>query len=128
MAGGRRSELRPGWVTLEDVRSCFTAWMIQFASTQAKWRATADADRLSNQTELLAEGPWPAVAKADMFAAIPPVILRLLQAFLHIPQYRQLAVLDFIKMRTVTILSGPSDEMNTSLLGDDLVVDPVKGP
>ena len=46
----------------------------------------------------------------------------------HNPQYRQPAVLDFIKMRTVTILSDPSDEMNTSLLGDVLVVDPVKGP
>jgi hypothetical protein len=56
------------------------------------------------------------------------VILQLLQAFLHNPQYRQPAVLDFTKMRTVTILSDPSDEMNTSLLGDVLVVDPVKGP
>ena len=46
----------------------------------------------------------------------------------HNPQYRQPAVLDFIKMRTVTILSDPSDEMNPSLLGDVLVVDPVKGP
>ena len=71
------------WKTVEDVRPCFTAWMIQFASRRASWEATAILDPLSNQTELLAKGPWPAVAKADMFAAIPLVILRLLQAFLH---------------------------------------------
>ena len=71
------------WETVEDLRSCFTAWMIWFASRRASWEATAILDPLSNQTELLAKGPWPAVAKADMFAAIPLVILRLLQAFLH---------------------------------------------
>jgi hypothetical protein len=102
--------------------------MIWFASRRASWEAIAALDPLSNQTELLAKGPWPAVAKADMFSAIPLLILRLLQALLHNPQYRQPAVLDFIKMRTVTILPDPSDKMNTSLLGDDLVVDPVKGP
>src|SRR5208337_3154900 len=34
------------WETMEDVRSCFTAWMIQFASRESKWRATAAAERL----------------------------------------------------------------------------------
>ena len=117
-----------GWKTVEDLRSCFTAWTIWIDLRRAKWEATAAVNRLSNQTEPFAEGPWPEVAKADTFAAIPLVILRSLQASLHNPQYRQPAVLDFIKMRTVTILFDPSDEMNTSLLGDVLVVDPVKGP
>jgi hypothetical protein len=63
-----------------------------------------------------------------MFAAIPQVISQTPQAFVRIPQYRQLAVPDFINMQAVMILSDPSDAVNTSLFGDNFVVDPVKGP
>ena len=94
----------------------------------SEWGSYCYPGSTQQSDRALGQGTLAAVAKADMFAAIPLVILRLLQAFLHNPQYRQPAVLDFIKMRTVTILSDPSDEMNTSLLGDVLVVDPVNGP
>ena len=104
------------WKTVEDVRSCFTAWMIQFASRRASWEATAILDPLSNQTESWPRDPGPRLRKricSRPFRWLFCDYFRLSCIILHNPQYRQPAVLDFIEMRTVTIFSDPSDEMNT---------------